>query len=287
MTWVYTIPTWMVCVALIGGCGSLSAIGLMFARLRLIGPPRSKTNDFAGPILATLGTILAVMLSFMVVTVWQEYDQSAQIVQTEADQISDLYHEVSVFPQPFRNDVHRAIQRYVDVVVREEWPMMRDGKNSLQAHRAAAEVEAKIESFDPKSFAQQNAQADALHHTHAFMDARSDRLFQNRQSVPLLLWAMMFFVAAVTLGTSYFFYVPDVREHLAMTIALGAVIGAIFVVIAELDLPFRGDLQIPPSAFAHDYSTFGDDPPHARSGNSAQDVNRARENQRDGDERNQ
>jgi hypothetical protein len=70
----------------------------------------------------------------------------------------------------------------------------------------------------------------------------------------------MFFVAIVTLGSSYFFYVPDARAHLLMTAAVGAVIGAIFVVIAELDLPFRGDLQIPPFAFTHDYQTFRDDP---------------------------
>jgi len=260
MTWVYEIPTWLVCILFIGGMSAFAAAGLLLARSPRTGKLRAATNDFAGPIMATLGTILAVMLSFMVVTVWQEYDQSAQIVQTEADEISNLYHEVSVFPEPLRDQTHAAIEHYVDVVVDQEWPLMRRGLESHTAHRAALTVVTLIESYNPKTLGQQTAQADALQHAHAFLDARGNRLFENQQSVPSLLWVMMLFVAAVTLGSSYFFYVQDARAHFIMTAAVGAVIGAIFVVIAELDLPFRGDLQIPPSAFSHDYTTFLDDP---------------------------
>jgi hypothetical protein len=260
MTWVYAIPIWLVCILFIGGMSAIASAGLLVARSDRSAKLRQASNDFAGPIMATLGTVLAVMLSFVVAGVWQTYDQSAQIVQSEADEISNLYHEVSVFPQPLRDQTHAAIEHYVDIVVDKEWPMMRTGGYSEDAHRAAMRIVTLIEAYDPKTMGQQTSQADALGHAHAMMDARGDRLFQNQQSVPPLLWAIMFFVAVVTLGSSYFFYVPDARAHLLMTAAVGAVIGAIFVVIAELDLPFRGDLQIPPFAFTHDYQTFRDDP---------------------------
>ncbi len=260
MTWVYTIPVWLVCFVFIGGMSAFASAGLLLARSNRVAKLRQASNDFAGPIMGTLGTILAVMLSFMVVTVWQQYDQSAQIVQTEADEISNLYHEVSVFPEPLRDRTHAAIEDYVNIVVDREWPLMRGGAYSENAHRAAMRIVSLIEAYEPTTMGQQTAQADALGHAHSMMDARGNRIFQNQEIVPPLLWTMMFFVAIVTLGSSYFFFVPDVRAHLLMTAAVGAVIGAIFVVIAELDLPFRGDLQIPPSAFAHDYQTFLDDP---------------------------
>jgi hypothetical protein len=260
MTWVYSIPIWLVCILFIGGMSVIASAGLLLARSERTVRLRQASNDFAGPIMATLGTILAVMLSFIVAGVWQTYDQSANIVQTESDEISNLYHEVSVFPQPLRNQTHAAIQRYVDIVVDREWPLMRTGGFSVNAHRAALHIVTLIESYNPQTMGQQTAQADALGHAHAMMDARGNRLFQNQQSIPPLLWAMMFFVAIMTLGSAYFFYVPDVRAHLVMTAAVGAVIGAIFCVIAELDLPFRGDLQIPSTAFYHDYQTFMDDP---------------------------
>ncbi|HUA08860.1 MAG TPA: DUF4239 domain-containing protein [Candidatus Acidoferrales bacterium] len=259
MTWVYSVPSWLVCILFVGGSSAIAAAGLIVSRRRRarLG---STSNEVAGPIMATLGTILAVMLSFMVVTVWQEYDQAAATVQIEANEISNLYHEVSDFPQPQRNTIHAAIERYVDIVVDQEWPLMRQGLSSPRAHRAASRIVSLIGAYNPSTLSQQTAQADALHHAHAFMDARSTRLFANQQSVPPLLWIVMIFVAVVTLGSSFFFHIQDERAHLAMTVAVGAVIGAILVVIAELDLPFRGDLQIPPSAFAHDYATFLDDP---------------------------
>ncbi len=263
MAWVYAVPVWLVCFFFIGGSSTLAAAGLVLVRRRKRKADVAASNDFAGPVMATLGTILAVMLSFMVVTVWQEYDQAAAIVQTEANQIANLYNEVAVFPAPLHDKLRTAISSYVDTVVDQEWPLMRRGLASPRARQEAAAIVTMVEMYSPTTPAQQNAQADALHHAHGFLDARSDRLFQNQQAVPPLLWVVMIFLAVITLCSAYFFAVPSARAHLAMTIALGAVIGAIFVVIAELDLPFRGDLQIAPTAFAQDYATFASDPPAA------------------------
>lgn len=260
MAWVYTVPVWLACFIFIGGTSAIAAAGLLVVRQRR---RRADTadNEVAGPIMATLGTILAVMLSFMVVTVWQEYDQSAASVQTETNEIDNLYDEVSVFPPALRYQIRSSIVKYVNTVVLEEWPLMRRGGESLHARRIASHIVALVEAYEPATSAMQTAQADALHHAHQFIDARGERLFQNRQAVPPLLWIVMIFLAAMTLCSAYFFTMPSERAHLAMTIAVGAVIGAIFVVIAELDLPFRGDLQITPTAFNESYAIFAEDPP--------------------------
>ena len=259
MTWVYSSPIWLVSALFIGGTGAVAAGGLMIVRSPRTGRFTGAANDFAGPVMGTLGTILAVMLSFMVVTVWQTYEQSASVVESEVDSLSNLYHEASVFPEPQKSEVHDAIQRYVNLAVNDEWPMMRVGRSSHQARVAAVRIVLLIERYAPKTLAQQTAQADALRHAHEFLADRGDRLFQNVETVPTLLWAMMIFVATITLCSSYFFHVSDARAHFAMTVALGAVIGAFFVVIAELDLPFRGDLQIQPTAYARAYTAFADD----------------------------
>jgi hypothetical protein len=260
MQWVYTVPAWLVCFIFVGGSSALAAAGLLVVRRRRPAPDAAD-NDVAGPIMATLGTILAVMLSFMVVTVWQEYDQSAAIVQSEVNEIDNLYDEVGVFPEPLRYEIRSAIKQYADTVVHEEWPLMREGLYSPNAHRIAAHIVLLVESYAPRTPAMLNAQADALHHAHQFIDARGSRLFQNQQAVPPLLWVVMIFIAAMTLCSAFFFTMPSQRVHLAMTVAVGAVIGAIFVVIAELDLPFRGDLQITPNAFNQTYAIFTESPP--------------------------
>ncbi|MDE2483049.1 MAG: DUF4239 domain-containing protein [bacterium] len=257
MSWVYDLPIWLASIVYIGGMSALAAAGVLLVR-RGVAHRAITHNDVAGPIMATLGTVLAVMLSFMVVTMWQEYDNASSFVAQEASDIADLYHESAIFPEPIRGEVQAALRHYVALVIRDEWPRMRDGRESAATRLAAIRAVTLVQQYQPTTLGQQTAQADALAHAHGFLDARRQRLFANSESVPRLLWAMMIFISIVTLGSAYFFRVDNPRAHLLMTVALAAVIGAIFVLIAELDLPFRGPMQIAPSAFAKDYTAFSD-----------------------------
>jgi hypothetical protein len=256
MSWVYGFPLWLVCVIFIGGLPLFACTGLFFSRKRYRGDVRLAQNDVAGPVLSTVGTVLAVILSFMAVVVWQEYDQAAGFVEQEADNIADLYRESWVLPEPSRTQIQIGLRRYVNLVVHNEWPLMRQGESSKAASRAAVRVIMLVERINPRTPAEQNAQADALHHAHTFADFRRLRLFENSQSVPPVVWAMMLLISAITIGTVYFFSIADFRTHLIMTLALAVVIGAMFVIIAELDLPFRGEVQIPPTAFVGAYDAF-------------------------------
>ncbi len=263
MLWIYAIPAWLFVLLAIAGITSLSIAGLFFTRRSFPHSDQITHNDVAGPIVATLGTVLAVVLSFMVVTVWQEFDAAAQTVQGEVNAICDLYHTASALQQPLKGRVQSELQKYVDAVVHDEWPLMRRGLESRTAHVEAFRVLHIVTSFKPKGTTQDALQGDMISLSHAFNDARRERLFDNRQAIPYLLWLAMLFVTAVTIASTYFFRVASVRAHATMIAALSAVIATILVLIAEFDLPFRGDVQVPPSAYAHAYAAFRDDPPNS------------------------
>lgn len=245
------MPLWVACVVFIGGCCLLSAAGLYFVRRRYTRGETITHNDVAGPIMGTVGTVLAVLLTFMVVTVWQEYDAAAQGADSEAAELSDLYRESFALPESIGRPVRAKVVDYMHVVVRDEWPLMQSGLDSEDAQRIATQLVNTVQMYPPATYGQQNAQADALTHAHNFLDARRERLFNNGEAVPGLVWAMMIFVAAITISFSYFFRVENIRAHLLMVLALAAVVGATFLMVAELDLPFRGPLQVPPHGFVH------------------------------------
>ncbi len=249
MTWVYSMPLWVATVVFIGGCCLLSAAGLYAVRHHYAKAEGFTHNDVAGPIMGTVGTVLAVLMTFMVVTTWQEYDSAAQGADSEAAELSDLYHESYALPPKFGTPLRVNVLSYMHVVIRDEWPLMQAGLESQDAERIAMLIVNAVQSYPPSTIAEETAQADALQHAHNFLDARRTRLFNNGESVPDLVWAMMIFVAAITISFSYFFRVASARAHLLMILALAAVVGATFLMIAELDLPFRGPLQIPPHGF--------------------------------------
>jgi hypothetical protein len=260
MTWVYDVPLWVATIIMVGGMCAFSAAVLAVV-WRFLRPDQEMThNDVAGPIMGILGTVLAVMLSFMVVTVWQEYDTAGQGVDSEAASLDDLYHVVNALPASVRDPVRRDILQYLTITVEDEWPMLRNGEENPHSRLIALGIVHQVQQAQPATPGQQNVHADAIAHAHDFLDQRRIRLFNNQQTVPGLVWAMMFFIALVAVASSAFFYVPSRRAHMLMTIALGAVIGATFLLIAELDLPFRGPLQIPPHALMHSLERLPTDP---------------------------
>jgi hypothetical protein len=81
------------------------------------------------------------------------------------------------------------------------------------------------------------------------LDARRQRLHDNETGIPGILWWTLFAFAAITIGFTYLFGLESLKIQLLMTAALSTAIALIFVLIAELDYPYRGDTGITPHSW--------------------------------------
>ena len=249
MTWIYVLPPWLLFVAVIVAAGTIAGTGLLWVR-RLIPQSDELThNDVAGPIIGTVGTILAVILSFLLVLVWQEYDGAAATVAQEAGAVSDLYHLGQYFPAPVSQRLRSTLVQYINEVIDDEWPAMRYGRSSLAARNTAFQALSIVAKYEPRSSDQQTVQQSALTAATTFIDARRDRLFANQQGIPIFFWVGNIILASITVGFCFVFHVRKQGVHLVMTLALTTVIATTFVLIALFDYPFRGDTQLPPTVF--------------------------------------
>ncbi len=229
--------------------GVLSGGGLLIFRRFIKRNDELTHNDVAGPIIGTVGTILAVILSFLLVTVWQEYDGAASTVSQEASAVADLFHVAAHFPNPVAHDLRATLRSYVDAVVRDEWPAMRTGGTSAAARGDALATLDIVARYQPTSVSEQALQQNAFGLISTFQDARRDRLFDNQQGIPAFFWIGDLLLATITVGFCFIFRVRSESVHLGMTVALSMVIATIFVLIALFDYPFRGETQIRPTVF--------------------------------------
>ncbi|HET9096518.1 MAG TPA: hypothetical protein VFN37_07635 [Candidatus Baltobacteraceae bacterium] len=251
MTWIYAIPAWLFMSACVAGSCALACGLLAVVRKHMTRNEQITHNDVAGPILTIIGTVLAVMMSFMTVGVWQEYDSAAQTAQQEASALSDLHHLADAFPPAVQRVVKAEVDRYILLVVNQEWPAMRRGGESAAAHDTAYQIQGTLNHWRAASASEQALQARALDLTGTFLDRRRDRILANRQGIPIALWATMLFIGAVTVVFSFYFRVDRPQAQFLMVIAETAVITIIFTLIAELDFPFRGDIAVDPYSFMH------------------------------------
>jgi hypothetical protein len=155
------------------------------------------------------------------------------------------------FPPGTRSDIQNAVDKYIELVVQREWPLMKNGEESQEAHDQGYAVQSLLVQYAPADPEQQLLQSRALDYVGTMLDARRNRILSNRQGIPIILWCTMLVLGAVTVGFAFYFRVEKATAQYIMVFALSSVIALTFSLIAELDYPFRGDISIDSFAFQH------------------------------------
>jgi hypothetical protein len=201
-------------------------------------------NDVAGFMIAVVGTLYAVVLGFVTVIVWQQYDSTKEQLALEAAALTDTWHASVGFPIPVRSHIRHDMMAYAETMIRDEWPMMREGHFSTRGDELIMDAIQTSGTFVPRDGAQTNAQATTLHLLTELHDARLRRLATNEGGITWFEWAILVVGAIVVLTFCYLFGLRNRRMHLIMTGGVAVLIASMFVMIFELQYPFRGDLGI-------------------------------------------
>ena len=236
----------------------LGAVAGLVLVQRLVPPERREgQNDVAGFIFAVLGVAYAVLLAFVVIAVWQDYETAQTDVQNEAHELAGVYFLASRLPEPDRTRIQDLIRTYVRVVVVEEWPMMKRGQTSPRADSLIRQLRSKILTFDPHTKGGQVLYERGLTQLHDAADARRTRLLEVREGIPGLLWVVLVLGGLITVSFTYLFGLQSNLAHALMVAALTLVICGILFTIGEFNNPFSGVVEIRPDDFEEVLRSFG------------------------------
>jgi hypothetical protein len=209
-------------------------------------------NDVAGFLFSAVGILYAVVLGFVVVVVWQKYDNAVSNVEAEVDATGDLYHVVDGYPEPLRSEIRSGIRDYAYIVGRVEWPAM--ARNQAVPETGAETFETvsyRIDSFAPNGWKQFAAQQAAIADEQRLFDARRTRLVGTVPAVPSVLWFALYAGALAMVAFCFLFGVENRPAQLVMTAILVALIGILFVVIEDFSTPFSGSVRISADGWAY------------------------------------
>src|SRR4051812_23523055 len=108
----------------------VSVLGLLIVRRRIHHSALSKHNDAAGAVFSIIGTLLTVLLAFVVVIVWEAMGVADDRAALEAGVLGDMMRDAGFFPDPERTELQNLFREYAHAVVDEEWPLMADSQSS-------------------------------------------------------------------------------------------------------------------------------------------------------------
>ena len=231
--------------------GSLALAGLLLWAVQKFVPHPSREghNDVAGFIFAGVGVIYAVLLAFVVISVWENVDAARQTTFKEADALAGIYWISRDMPLPLGATIEHDTLDYAHTVEDTEWPLMADHESSPKATQEVYAIRDAVNSYQPTTPAQQVLFDHAVTHVEDLATQRRERLTEVEDSVPPILWGALILGAVLTIGFTYLFGLSNTLAHALMVLSLTALVVGSLILIKEMNYPFNGVTKIEPTAF--------------------------------------
>jgi len=246
---LFNVPTILLGILIILIYASLTILSLVIIRKHYPTHRRKSHNDIAGFIFATLGVIYAVILAFIVVITWEDFDKANEITSKEANCIASLYQNTEPFPDEFRLQLKDELTQYVNAIVSDEWEKMTKGGRSSQVEEIQRKLVRLYSGFHPKNEIQKIFLIESVKKMNEASEMRRLRLVYAATGIHPLLYAILIAGSFIIIAFTMLFGTENHTEQLIMTASLAAMIAfALFTIIA-LDYPFTGTFSIEPDVF--------------------------------------
>jgi Protein of unknown function (DUF4239) len=239
----------LIIIVIIGASVLCAVAGLLWVR-RLVPLSFLETHhEVAGFFISVLSVIYAVLLGFVILVVWSDFEEIKEAVVREASQLGDILHMARGFPTAVQQQVQQEITTYVHAVVDDEWPAMAQRQVSTRAQSAMASLWHTYMALEPTTTRENALYAETLDRLHALSETRRLRLHASRDKIPRLMWVLLWAGGLITILFTYFFGVQSIRSQVLMTTALTAVIAFVLLLIVALEQPFTGLVRLTPEVF--------------------------------------
>jgi hypothetical protein len=217
---------------------AVAVVGLMLARRFLPLETLASHHDITGAWFQVVGTLYAVLLAFIVITVWQRYEGLTTTVELEAANILELHRDAREYPEPVRDALDASLRAYVEAVTGDEWEAMSHLRESPRAQEAFERLWRVYRELPVQDDRQLAAQIETLRRMNALAENRHLRLLRSRSKIPSVLWLGLLAGGCLTIGFSYFFGARSLPLQILMTAGFAGTIALFIFVIVMLDAPF-------------------------------------------------
>ncbi|HEX8889061.1 MAG TPA: DUF4239 domain-containing protein [Pyrinomonadaceae bacterium] len=240
------MQTLLLGVTIVGMSILLAHIGLHLVRRKVPLPVLETQHEVAGFIIGVLGAIYAVLLAFVVVVVWNQFEDAKSTVEKEANQLHDLSRIAQGFSNPTQQQILNGLRAYAQSVVDDEWNTMSEGKSSPKAQAAMESLWQIYRQVEPQTNRENALYGESLDRLSDVSDSRRLRIFASRDDIPVIIRILLWAGGVITIAFTYFFGVKSVRSQALMTMALSGEIAFILFLVVALDNPFHGYLRVSP-----------------------------------------
>lgn len=240
ITFFDTIPFWVLYIL------SVVIVLLSIELGWRLGDYRRRQNEeensapISAPVGATLG-LLAFLLAFTFGMAGSRYDTRKQIVLQEANAIGTTYLRTDFLPEKLGDEARNLLRKYT---------VLRSGgaASYMSPEGMAKSAALQDQLWVIANSAQQNSNTVStglfIQSLNDLIDLDAIRITANRNRIPDTIWLMLGIVTIFSMAAiGYEFGLTGVRSW-AVMILLGIVFTTVIMLIADLDRPQAGLVQV-------------------------------------------
>ena len=223
---------------------SFALAGLYLVRRKYSADVLKENHEVAAIIFNAFGLFYGVLLAFVVFVTWNGYDDATKNLQLEANEVADIFHITSVFPDPAGEMIRQTLMDYVTSVYNDELKRMSQGEVSLHSTPAMEKLITVFYQIDEKSVPNSEIYAEALKRLNNLAQYRRLRIFAGNDTVPPVVWLVLLVGSVISISYTYFFGMKNIRAQYLIAASLTVTITMILFLIYILDHPFTGTSKV-------------------------------------------
>ena len=248
---VQNVPAWWLMVVAVVVLPALAVLIQWLIRRRAPSLASGENNDAVGFLGATAAVVYAIIVGFMVITLWENYVAAGDTVENETSSLRDVVQFSGAFGPAAQNEIRRQVVQYAKSVTTMEWQAMAQGEDSPAAQMDFDRLITAVQGLRVRGPAQQEVLGNMLAQVDAAGRERQRRLELSGPQIPAPMWLVVILTSVVTIGFCLLFEIKSARLRYFMVAAVVAVISAILVLSLLLEYPFSGSIEVKPTPFQH------------------------------------
>ncbi|MET1231571.1 MAG: DUF4239 domain-containing protein [Candidatus Limnocylindrales bacterium] len=235
------IPSWA--LILLAGSAVVAVI-LMLAARRYVARDGLLVDAVpAAAVFGVLGVAFAVLLAFVMFLAFENYIRAQEGASREAVAISQLDRLTRLFPAQEGEELRNDLACYARAVVSDEWPLMREGRESDLVVDWLAAIESTIDTMPLDDVRTEVAVDHWLNEMAVRREGRRARLAGATPTIPVAVWLILVLGAGLTIA--YLVVFADRRERWwTQAVVVGSIttlVVAGLLVVSFLDRPYLED----------------------------------------------
>lgn len=197
--------------------------------------------------LPPLGIIFGLLVGFVAVQVWNDFDRARVAVTNEASALRGIVLLTESIPDEPKGTLRRLVNRHIEEAVTQEWGSMAQRRLTMETLPTHLIEALKVTlAFQPADETQRTVQREIINDLHRALEARRQRIVVSQSSISAVKWAAILLQGLCALVAIAMVH-SDNRLTCAIALSIFATgIAVSVLLIAAYGRPFTGEISVSP-----------------------------------------